>query len=275
MTHVINVMRDARITLTTIDPTIASAGTVLIETPDDLDAAENENGSDPFAGDESFQLLAPATGGRVYASRNDVDAEIGESIRDGNNYYTLSYAPTNHNDAAQPYRRISIKMNVPGLTATTRNGYYTQAATPPPPATAADAKQALNKLAFDLGAAANSTMAYTGLAVAGQRLPGAPAAFSVRLPTSALDFEPKPDGVSQAEVTIMVASFNRDNKMIAHQIQEMTARQRPGTQPAATTDFRIQANVPAGTTRVRVIVRDALTGKIGTTDLAPAAFQGR
>jgi VWFA-related protein len=275
MTHIINVMRDARITLTTIDPTIASSGTVLIETPDDLDAAENDNGSDPFAGDASFQLLAPATGGRVYASRNDVDAEIGESILDGNNYYTLSYAPTNHDDVAQPYRRIGIKMNVPGLTATTRNGYYTQTSAPPPMATSADVKQAMNKLAFDLGSAANSTMAYTGLPVAAHRLSDLPAAFGVSVETKALDFEQKADGVPQAEVTVMVASFNRDNKMIAHQIQEMQARQKPGTEPASTTEFRIPVTIPGGTTRVRVIVRDTVTGKMGTADLAPAAFAGK
>ena len=269
--HVTDVMRDSRITLSTIDPTIASSGTVLIETPDDLDAAENENGSDPFAGDVNFQLLAPATGGRVYASRNDVDAEIGQSIRDGGNYYTISYSPTNHNDAAQPYRRISVKMNVPGLTATTRNGYYVDTSTPPP-TTAADVKQAVNKIAFDLGSAANSTMAYTGLLVSARRLPGTPSTFGVNVDAHALSFAQKADGSSQAEVTVMVASFNRNNKMIAHQIQEMTARQRPDTDPSPTADFHIQAAIPGGTTRMRVIVRDAVTGKMGTADLAPSAF---
>jgi hypothetical protein len=73
----------------------------------------------------------------------------------------------------------------------------------------------------------------------------------------------------------MVASFNRDNKMIAHQIQEMQARQKPGTEPASTTEFRIPVTIPGGTTRVRVIVRDTVTGKMGTADLAPAAFAGK
>ena len=270
--HIINMMRDARITLSTIDPTIASSGTVLIETPDDLDAAENENGSDPFAGDVNFQLLAPATGGRIYASRNDVDAEIGQSILNGNNYYTLSYSPTNHNDAAQPYRRISIKMNVPGLTATTRNGYYLQSSAPPVATTPEAAKQAMNKIAFDLGSAANSTMAYTGILVTAQCLPGTPTVFAVSANTSNLDFESNADGVSQAEVTVLVASYNRQNKIIAHQIQEMTARKK-ADDASPTADFRVPVTIPAGTTRMRVVVRDTRTGKMGTADLDPAAFQ--
>jgi VWFA-related protein len=268
--HVIDMMRDSRITLTTIDPTIASSGTVLIETPDDLDAAENENGSDPFAGDMSFQLLAPATGGRVYGSRNDVDAEIGESVVDGNDFYTMSYSPTNHNDVAQPYRRISVKVDVPGLTVTTRNGYYLQGVMPAQAETPAALKLEVKKLAFDLGSAAQSTMAYTGLGVSAKRLPDG--MFAVSVAAKDLDFGQEDDGGSQAEVTVMVASYNRQNKMVAHEIQEMVAKEKPGAAPAAI-QFRMKAAVPAETSRVRVIVRDARTGKMGTVDLTGAEFR--
>lgn len=266
--HVIGMMRDSRITLSTIDPTIASAGTVLIQTPDDLDAAENENGHDPFAGDVNFQLLAPATGGRVYASRNDIDAEIAESIVDGNNYYTLSYSPTNHNDVAQAYRRIHVTVNVPGLTATTRNGYYAESSAPPPPTTPVTLKLDLKKMASDLGTAANSNLAYTGLAVTADRLADS---IAIHVDAKGLTFSDQSDGSTQAEVTVMVASFNRQNKMIEHSIQEMTARVKPGVTISQTATFRIQTQIPPNASRVRLVVRDTVSGKLGTFDFNPSS----
>jgi VWFA-related protein len=271
--HAVDVMRDARITLTTIDPTANTSAIVDIETPEDLDVAENANGSDPMAGDVNFQLLAPATGGRAYLSRNDVDAEIGTGIRDGDNYYTLSYSPTNRSDAAQPYRRIRIAMDRPGLTATTRNGYYIETAAPAPNATPAGLKQSLDKIAFDLGSAANSTLVYTGLKVAAHRVAAQPDTFAVDIDAADLSVQMQADGDRQAEITLMIASFNRQNKMIAHQIQETTALLQPDAAYMQSAEFRIQAAIPAEATRVRLIARDTVSGKMGTADLGPSGFR--
>ena len=268
MRHATDVLREARITLSSIDPTIASSGTVLIETPDDLDSAENENGTDPFAGDMNFELLAPATGGRVYASRNDVDAEIGTTIRDGANYYTLSYTPTSSSDAAQPYRRIQVKMNRPGLTATTRNGYYMPAS-----AAAAATPGALNvkKLAFDMGSAANSNLAYTGLTVRARRLPQSET-FAVQVETKDLSQQAAANGGAEAEITLLIACFDH-GKMIAHQTAEMKAQIPASTSARQTAEFHLRFPIPAEADRVRVVVRDAVNGKVGTADLTPLEFR--
>ena len=61
-----NMLRDARITLYTVDPTGLSAG------PNETDI----NGGtmdDPFGGEVNFNALATATGGRTFLNRNDVD----------------------------------------------------------------------------------------------------------------------------------------------------------------------------------------------------------
>ena len=62
----------------------------------------------------------------------------------------------------------------------------------------------------------------------------------------------------------MIASFSRENKMIAHQIQETTARIRSDGERA---EFRIQAAIPADTARVRVVARDALLSEAGRGDV--------
>lgn len=274
--HAIGIMRDERITLTSIDPTEVTAGTVLIETPDDLDAAEDENGADPFAGDVNFQLLAPATGGRIVAARNDVDAAIGAAVRDGDDYYTLSYSPTNRNDQAAPYRRIEVKIDRPGLAAATRNGYYTQAAATAPPAGNSDRESLRNRIAFDLGSAANSSIVYTGLAVSAHAspAPASPDTLAVDVKARDMELRPLPGGSSQAEVTLMVAVF-KGGKMIAHQVQELTAQVAAGAPAGKKAEFLIRPAIPAGATRVRIIVRDAANGRLGTVDLAPASFAAR
>lgn len=270
--QVINTLRDARITLTIIDPTINVSSTVVLETPEDLSLAEDSNGNDPFRGDVNFQLLAPATGGRVYFSRNDVDAEIASTIRAGDNYYTLSYEPANQNDAAQPYRRIRVAVDRPGLTAVTRNGYYIQSAQPAPPATAQEAKDLRARIEFDLGSAINSNIAYTGLPVTASRTPGQTDVFVLRVDTRALAWRELPAAGSQAEVTLVAACFNKQNKMLAHTVMEQQAHissAQSGTELPDSTEFMLPISIPAGTVRVRFAVRDAASGKMGTADFDP------
>ncbi len=265
--QVIDALRDDRITLTIIDPTIMSTDTVEIQTPDDLDAAEDSNGNDPFQGDVNFQLLAPATGGDVYYARNDVDAEINTAIRNGDNYYTLSYAPTNRNDAAEPYRRISVMVDRPGLTVTTRNGYYIPSAQPKPAQTAQNLQDLRARLAFDLGSAINSNIAYTGLSATVIPVPGHAGSFVMRVSTQALNWRTMSDGSLEAEVTLAAACFNRQGKMMAHTAEERTAHLAGNRQTLqGMTDFPLTMPIPKHTARVRFVVRDATTGKIGTMD---------
>jgi VWFA-related protein len=265
----VNTLLDARITLYTIDPTINSTDMVDLETPDDLDLAEDENGGDPFAGDVNFQSLAPATGGRVYFSRNDVDDEIGASIRNGGDYYTLSYAPTNDNDLAQPYRRITIKLKNPKLIATTRNGYYTHSEDAAVQGRGESAQSLKTRLAYDLGSAANNNLSYTALGCSATQDRLHASNFMVHVDAHAVSWRDAANGKLEAEVTLLVASFNRQNKMLAHSIREMTTETspaQPGTDRFTTADFVTSAEIPAGTARLRFVIRDAATGKIGTVD---------
>jgi hypothetical protein len=136
-------------------------------------------------------------------------------------------------------------------------------------------KQNLDKIAFDLGGAANSQLVYTGLQVTAHRLADPPNAFAVDIDARDLSLQRQSEGDAQAEITLMIASFNRQNKMIAHQIQETTAPIKSDATSAQRAEFRIQAAIPADAARVRVVARDAVSGKMGTADLSPAAFRAK
>ena len=141
----------------------------------------------------SFQSLAPITGGRAYLSRNDLDNEIGTAIREGSKFYTLSYVPSAASGSdAQPFRNIRVRLDRPGLIATTRTGYYDEPRQGSRPASAAaKLNQDLRKIAFDLGAAANSSLVYDGLHLAAQAHRGPDTTFTIAVQRQDLDDPPQ------------------------------------------------------------------------------------
>ena len=165
----------ARITMYIINPTASSTSVVEVDTPDDLNTSLDENGSDPFgSGTVSFTNFAPSTGGVAFTGRNDLNNVIAEGVARGQDYYTLSYSPTNTSEDPAKFRKIRIVMKDPSLHATTRAGYY--------PETAADlnpvfdktmsAKQVAANLKLDLSAALTTTISYNGLNVRRRRQAG-------------------------------------------------------------------------------------------------------
>ena len=99
----------ARITMYTINPTANSTSMVEVDTPDDLNTSQDENGSDPFGGGTvSLTNFATSTGGVSFAGRNDLNNVIAEGVAKGQEYYTLSYSPTNTSDDPAKFRKIRI-----------------------------------------------------------------------------------------------------------------------------------------------------------------------
>ncbi len=258
----LDMLRDARITLYTIDPTMMSVATSDITAETDNEA-EDDTGQDPFASGVSFGGLAAATGGKAYKSRNDVDREIGTSVRDGSNFYTMSYSPSGDSNAAAAFRKIKIKLNQRGLLATTRSGYYSQPAE-------TNAAMAHNQKAFDITSAASTTLTYDGLAIEATRIAGDPASFMLSIGQRGLTYKDSPDGRRSAELVIETVSFGAKNKFLARTLDGVTIRDATVQgQPAASDAAKVKATakMPPGTVRLRFVVRDAGSGHIGTADL--------
>ncbi len=260
----------SRVTLYIIDPTPMSTGVVDfsdadIVTPDMLESATEENGSDMFPGDIQFATFAPSTGGSIFSLRNDVDRELATSINNGASYYTLSYSPTNKSEDAAEYRKIRVAVKRPGLIATTRTGYY--------PETSIDAggvikPPTMHELAFDLTSAGLSSMLYNTLKVSAER--SKDENYVLHVDSHGLFWRHAANGKYVAEVTLMQVCFSAKNKVIYHKPFELYSASlsdpshEPGNQQAT---FRVAATVPPGTAHMRFVIRDAATGKIGTTDI--------
>jgi len=256
----VNVLRDARVTLYTVDP----AG--LLVDPGTYGPAAAFN--DPFGGNYQFSKLAKATGGRTLYGRNDVDAEIGTAIRDGSSLYTLTYRPANASTDPQKFRRIKVTLDRPGLTVTTREGYYLQYGPG-----RVDPQNPSHRLIADLVSADSSTMVYDGVPITLQPSPTDPDSFTVHVDarglawTYATDTEPR-----HADLILLVATFDRKNKELKRTAK--TIRVNAPTTVAPTGRLERDLNIvykmdhDPKASRARFVVRVTASGRIGTADTA-------
>ena len=256
----------ARITMYTINPTPNSTVTIDYQTVDDLNSAETESGGDPYAGGVQFSTFAPATGGRAFTSRNDIGNEIGEGIAQGANPYTLSYAPTNKADMDQKYRVVRVVMKDPNLRATTRHGYYPPTAATGNVAATEGPKQAKAQLTLDISSAVKSAISYNGLEVQAVKAEGG---YSISVKGAGMQWRAVDGKTEQTEATVIAAWYDGKGKLLGHAGKELTA-QRGVAAPGEKASFTLPVSgVGREAQRVRIVVRDAANGRMGTVDLRP------
>lgn len=270
--QLVNMLRDSRVTLYTIDPTIASSGSVTITDADSVlgedDIPANPTALSPFSSQINFTGLALATGGKPFYSRNDVDREIGESVRDGVNYYTIAYRPTNESDSDVSYRKIRVGFTVPGLHASYRDGYFTGSIdTPPPnPHVSNDVAAA----AYDVYAAEGNAMVYTGLTISVAPKLGASNTYLVGIPENQLAWTSEGD-IESAKLMVAAAAVNNKSVILQQTAESITARRKRDS--VAASDIGAIARVEItlltvpNTYRLRFVVRCAGNGRLGTAEI--------
>jgi VWFA-related protein len=265
----VNQLRDARVTLYTIDP----AGLQVNPGSYGMAAAFN----DPFGGNYEFGKLAKATGGSTMYGRNDVDAQIGTAIRDGSSFYTLTYRPATPPSDRGKFYRIKVTVDRPGLTVATREGYYL----PNGPGRVDPVKPG-KRLVSDLLSADSSTMVYDGLPIRLEPSATDPDSFVVHVDghglgwTVATDTEPR-----RTEVVLMVSTFDKKDKELKREAKVIKVAAPASVAPTGRLlrdidlPYKIDHNAKA--VRARFVVRATASGRIGTADTvlgqagAPAA----
>jgi VWFA-related protein len=255
----VNMLRDARVTLYAVDP----AGLVV----DPIAKYGNEAAFlDPFGGNYDFSRLARATGGRSLYGRNDVDAQIGASAEEGEDFYTLTYRPTTGTMDPQKFRKIVVTLDKPGLTATTRLGYFVSNG----PARVNPTNPS-RQLLFDIASAADSTMAYDAVPLTLTQDAKDKDTFHLRIEAKGLVWTFATDTAPRhANFVIATTTFDKKGKVL-----KQTAKIAQIDAPA-TVAPRGRIELPIGipikldhdpkAVRVRFVVRVVQTGREGTAD---------
>ena len=102
----------------------SARGTVRNGMTGSAQAAEISNASVSAMNSHStMNTVAEQTGGKAFYNTNDLNKAIRDSMEDGSTYYTLGYYPEDKNWDNR-FRRISVKVNRPGVKLHYRQGYF-------------------------------------------------------------------------------------------------------------------------------------------------------
>ena len=256
----VNELRDARVTLYTIDP----AGLMIDPGVYGIDNALFS----PFGGDPDFEALSKATGGRSLHGRNDVDAQIGTSIRDGSSIYTLTYRPTDTTRDLTKFRRIKVTVDRPGLTVVTRQGYFLERG----PARIGNQGEMNRRLATELLGAESSNMVYDAVPFTVQSA-AEPDSYKIHIePRGLAWYYPKNPGERRTtKIILLVTTFDKKGKELGRDGKTVTFG-APANAPATgrievPVDMPYTLKPPPKAVRARFVVRVDATGRMGTTDL--------
>src|ERR1700728_782574 len=115
----------ARITLYGIDPLVSrDAGSSRISYWENFLKGVSKP-SQVQLGNLALQVLASQSGGVVLTSSNDIAGMLQKCLSDTSAYYELSFHPT-QGDQSHKYHQLEVHVAERGLTARTRQGYYSQ-----------------------------------------------------------------------------------------------------------------------------------------------------
>ena len=259
----VNVLRDARVTLYTIDP----AGVMVDPGVYGSDYIYGSSiAADPFGGNYQFNRMAQATGGRTLYGRNDVDTEVQTAIQDGANFYTLTYRPTNSTMDPQKFRKIKVTVTQPGLKVITREGYYLQygpgRVNPENPS---------RRLMADLVAADSSNMVYDGIPVTIRQVDNDPDSFAVHVDGRGLAWSPATASEPRrTEVILDVSTFDKKGKELKRDAKVLRFAAPDSVPPTGRLlrdlNFPSKIDHNPKAVRVRFTVRVSASGRIGTAD---------
>jgi len=286
---------DARAQMTLTDSNVANAVAPMEGGMNrDLQAAEGEAVQNDVttpqhwgASQQEMKLVAVDTGGEAFTNTNAVGKAVEEAIADGENYYTLGYAPSDmRNDGA--YHTITVRMAEGKYELAYRRGYFAvdpgetgQETAMLSPITEAmeHGVPPLSQVIFEARVLPVGDPELQGL----QPTPG-PAGKPAQpleppvtryivdysIDPHKLEVKDVPGGKQQVELEVTQAVYDAQGKRlnftdagleITLTAAQMASDMRNGVRA------REEIDVPAGPVWLRVGVRDATSGRIGTLEL--------
>ena len=225
-----------------------------------------------------FEAIAPESGGAILRRRNDLDVAIASAVDDGSSYYTLSYYPSDRNWDGK-FRKIRVAVAGSDLVARTQHGYY---------AYAEGFQGTDEQIDWSLSRAVTSPVAFQSIAftASGTRV-AAPARTKSRSATQSakvvlsvnrgsLSWTGQPNGDQRSEVTVVTSELNSAGRVLAYHVREVEVvvekAKWEGMAAKDPVQLYVNAELPVKTDRLRVVIRDASTGQLGTFDLPVGAL---
>jgi len=266
-----NILRDSRITLYTVEPGgLATSSELTMNSDGEFDFSEKSGGQ------VDFEAIAQATGGQALHGRNDVDRMIGTSLRNGSNFYTLSYrpAPGSQDEKPNQFRKIRVVPVNSGYIATTRTGYFSGGSSDDliqgdkaglTNTSGADGMSPKER--FDLAAACNGLMVFDGISLKIVRDEHAPNLYHVSFPAGQLGLIEN-DKTAAGDVKLLLLGYDSRGKLIHSTGQSIHIRLPQGSsEEDRMVTLNATVDMPPTVARVRVVVRANNSGRLGADNV--------
>ncbi len=206
------------------------------------------------------------TGGLYYRNQNGLDIAVKQAMEDPRWVYTLSYYP-DHDAWDGKFHRIGIRTSLPGIQLRHRDGYFANPESQP----AAQLQET------QLREIADSPLDFSGIRFSANfsKAAGDPAAH-LTLYVTANDLELAPqENKRHGLLQLWCLQRSATGTELKVTPKDFTVLIHEDAYPAVVRDgLRLKATVPLqpAATKVRVVLRDTLSGRIGTLDipLSPA-----
>ena len=234
--------------------------------PGDITLAYAEN-LEAAAGAE---VVATATGGTVVRNRNDLSRGLRHIVGEESAYYLLGYTPTN--DARDGrYRRLHVKLTPAPAGAPDRGGWEVRArrgyyAPGPRVATAEDAAEEARTALVAPFDRAGVPLRLTAQ-VLDEKTPGRARCRLVgEVDVRALELREK-DGVPAAALEVLFATAAPADGKWTPRGRRLEMKMSPGIRERLEREWYVvtdEVELPAGTYVARLIVRDAVSGRVGS-----------
>ncbi len=209
---------------------------------------------------DTMRMFASMTGGKAYYNRNDLAGAIRDAVNDGAFYYVLSYA-LDKNNPKPGWRKLKVTVNAPDARVRAREGYFVSQIMLDPSRTEA----------LDVANAMNSPLDYTGIPLHVKLEPPSEdgtkrkIGFSLFVPANAALVDEADNNRFSFEIWYSVRDAK--GKDVTHKNQVYNLNLNP-TMLAQLQNSGIGYNdtveLPPGQYNLRVVVRDNMSGKVGS-----------
>jgi len=266
----LNILIAAHTVLYTLDPTPESSaepdlGAEVEAMGADVSVVGDPSAVDPLADGQNYGAIAVSSGGDSIHGRNAIDQAIAETLAVGTSYYTIVYKPSAVSDQSAQYRRISVTVDRPGLTLSSRPGYY--ANTSADTTAKAESMATIDSrtlLSLDLSSAATSGLSYTALGLH----------IALDHDRTGLDvhFDLSHGVPNTDEMVLLVATLDNKKRILTHHVYRIAP---PSTSAPSNPTLHFPLSAAPRNRLLRVVARNMRTGELGSAELPLNGTEGR
>jgi VWFA-related protein len=276
--EVANALADAKVAVYPMDPAGLQTSNLFNASsqprrpgdPRSMGRAIAREDTNRISSQDSMKELAEQTGGRICVENNDLADCVKTAVNDGSSYYELGYYP-DAGDWHGEFHHIVVKTTQSGVHLAYRAGYYARAEANPSEVEKGKPEQADPGLQR---AACHDLLISTSIVLMARALPADQtdtSKYFLAIDTGTLTLPSAEGGGHNLSLTVAACSFDKTGNPLQY-LQENVGTKLTDQQYSAITARHGVTQVVAmqskpEATRVRLLVRDAFSGQMGSVEV--------